>query len=208
MDFTAPALLFGFAFLGAGVKYVDSVFDEHVFNRNIALVLAGVCGIVMGLFVAIDTYAATVLLAIVLGVAITRKIDNPAFIAGTILVIAIPVLLTNNLLVQFFPLAGLVFGGMVDELGNNMVDAKRIRNRAGELFFHFRLTMEAVMGALVAAGVMPALYWAALIFFDISYHLVGGYAERVKMAGVQITKGEDAEEVWVRVTRTSPAAAA
>ncbi len=206
MDFYVPMLLAGFAFLGGGIKYIDSVFDEHVFNRNAALVLAGVCGILMGLLIAIDTYAATVLLSIVLGVAITSKIDNPAFIAGAVLVIAIPVLVTNSLPLYFFPLAALVFGGMADELGNNMVDAKRIRNRLAELFFHFRLTMETVMGALVLAGIMPALYWAALVMFDVSYHVVGGYAERVKMAGVQITKGEDADEVWVRVTHAGSAA--
>ena len=188
-----------FAFLGAGIKYIDSVFDEGVFDKRIALILTAICGILMGVLIASDPYAAAVLIAIVLGVALTQKIDNFAFLIGASLAIGIPVLVANVTTFYFLPIAVLVFGGILDEIGNNMVDAGRIRNRAGQVFFHYRLTTEVLMGMLVILGQVPAPYWLALILFDLSYHIVGGHAEKVKLSQFSITRGETSAEIWTRL---------
>lgn len=200
------ALLGGFAFLGAGIKYIDSVFDEHVFSKAAALLLTAACGIVMGVFIAIDPYAAAVLIAIVMGVAITQKVDNFAFIAGAAIAIGIPVLVAKVTTFYFLPIAVLVFGGILDELGNNMVDAGRVRSSIFDFFFHYRLTTEVLMGMLVALGQIPAVYWLALMSFDLSYHLVGGYADRVKLSQFKVTRGESDGELWTRLqAAASPA---
>lgn len=194
-------LLPGFVFLGAGIKYIDCVFDENVFNKNAAYVLALICGIVMGTIIALDEFAAVILISITIGVAIGRKIDNIAFIVGAILVLSVPFFINNFTGILVFPIAILVTAEIIDDFGNNLADAKRLPYKFLELFFHYRLTLELVTGLLVLLGMIPVLYWLALILFDLSYHAVGGYADRVKLSQVRIKMGDDADESWVRLDR-------
>jgi len=173
-------LLLGFGLIGAGVKYVDASFDDDAFDRRKAYVVALASGALMGGFIGVDAYAATVLVAIIIGVAITKKIDAPAFIAGAIVALAVPAAFSNQIVVYALPVAVLSLSAVIDELGNDLVDERRIRNGAATLFFGNRLTMEVFVAALVFAGVFPFVYLLALLAFDSGYHLLTYYVDSLK----------------------------
>jgi len=173
-------VLAGFAFIGASIKYIDSAFDDNVFDKRKAYALAGACGICMGAFVAFDEYAAAIFIGIVASVALAKKIDNLAFTMGTAIVIMVPAVLTSSITLHGLPIALIAIAGIGDEYGNNIVDSGLLRNPLAAAFFKYRLNMEFMMGALVLIGIFPAIYWVGLISFDGAYHLVGSYAARAK----------------------------
>ena len=191
-------LLISFAFIGAGLKYIDCVYDEGVFDKRIAAVLGVACGLLGGYIIASDLTASSIAIAVVVGVAITRKIDTPAFMVATVVAFAIPIFLANSIMLSWFPIAALVFGGIVDEVGNNRADLGLIQSNFWKTFFHFRLSMQAVMLLLVVFRVFNPIYFLAFLFFDISYHLVGGYANRIIRGMYEFIVMETPDEIVVR----------
>ena len=64
MQFT----LLAYPILGAGIKYVDSAFDERTFNKIHAIILAPFIGIFWALVMCTDDISATILMAVIFGV--------------------------------------------------------------------------------------------------------------------------------------------
>ncbi|MEM3555617.1 MAG: hypothetical protein QXF56_02780 [Candidatus Micrarchaeia archaeon] len=191
-------LLASFAFLGAGLKYIDCVYDEGVFDRRVAVVLGLVCGVVMGYMIGSDIQASSIFLAVIMGVAITRKIDTNPFFIGAILAFAVPLFLTRNIVINWLPTAALVFGAIVDEVGNNRADLGLINSKTLKTFFHYRVSMEVVMLLLVLGGMFEPIYFAAFMFFDLAYHIVGGYANRLIRAQYEFLMIDTPDEIIVR----------
>ena len=79
------ALVLAYAIIGFGLKYIDEVFDKKVYSKKIALLFVIICSILIGVLCAIDKYSMAIFFAIILGVAISGKIDNIAFKIGAIL---------------------------------------------------------------------------------------------------------------------------
>lgn len=174
-------LIAGFGFLGGGIKYVDQAFDENLYNRKLAYLTALACGILMGWFIAMDYQAAAILIAIVLGVAITRKIDNLAFMAGTLLVLATPLVVGYSaklILINWPLLLALTVAAIVDEVGNDLADDGKIKGWTGK-FFEYRSTMKVAVLGVFAAGFLGGEYVAAFFAFDIAYTLVDIHSTRL-----------------------------
>jgi len=146
----------------------------------------------MGSFIALDPFAASVCIAIILGVAFAKKIDNIAFLIGTVLSLSIPILIARSFdafyAIPIVPVIVLVIGGVFDELGNDFADKGRIKNKLLVFFFQWRLTMELFAGILVFAGYLPFIYWVAFAFFDLGYHMATLYSERVKQTTSRLAK--------------------
>jgi len=191
-------LLASFAFIGAGIKYIDCVYDEGVFDRRVAVLLGLLCGVLMGYVIGSDAKASAIFLAVIVGVAITRKIDTNPFFLGAILAFAVPLFLTKNIMIDWLPTAALVFGGVMDEVGNNRADLGLINSKILRTFFHYRISMEIVMLLLVLAGVFEPSYFVAFMFFDISYHLVGGYANRLIRGRFEFLVMDTPDEIIVK----------
>lgn len=191
-------LLVSFAFLGGGLKYIDCVYDEGVFDKGVAVVLGLVCGVLMGYLIGSDAQASSIFLAVIVGVAITRKIDTNPFFLGAILAFAVPLFLTKNIMIDWLPTAALVFGSIVDEVGNNRADLGLIDSKALRTFFHYRISMEVVMLLLVIFGVFAPIYFLAFMLFDICYHLVGGYANRLIRGRFEFLVIDTADEIIVK----------
>ena len=81
----AICLLGGYGLLGGGIKYIDQAHDVGVYSKKVALVFALLCGALMSFLIATDTFSALILTSIVVGVTFTKKIDNYAFMLGTII---------------------------------------------------------------------------------------------------------------------------
>ena len=75
-----------YAFLGAAIKFIDQAYDEERYSRKLANVIAIVAGITMGGLMALDSPFSTAFYgAMILSLVLARKIDNRAFLAGTLI---------------------------------------------------------------------------------------------------------------------------
>ncbi|QLJ53272.1 MAG: hypothetical protein Sv326_1097 [Candidatus Fermentimicrarchaeum limneticum] len=196
-------LLVSFAFLGAGLKYIDCVYDEGVFDKRVAIALGVMCGLLGGYIIATDRTASSIGIAVVIGVAISRKIDTPVFMVATVVAFAIPIFLANSIMLNWLPIAALVFGGIIDEMGNNRADLGLINSPFWKTFFHFRFSMQVVMLLLVIAGVFEPIYFLAFFLFDLSYHMVGGYANRIIRGMYEFIVMDTPDEIIVRRVGTA-----
>ena len=115
--------LLAYTILGAGIKYIDAAYDEKTFNKKIALVFAPLLGALWAYTMLIDPYSASILLAILVGVLIKGKIDNPAHLAGFFIILAIIVLAQVQLMIV--PLIVLAIAALLDEVGNDVIDKKK-----------------------------------------------------------------------------------
>ncbi len=176
------SLLVSTFIMGFAIKYIDSAYDDDVFSRHNAVLAAICCGLFMGWWIAKDSSAAVFLLAICMSVAITKKIDNPAFILGILLALFVPALLVKELTILWLPLAALVIAGIVDEQGNDAV--KKIPLAGVRMFFHYRLSMEVMMLVLTLSPFMggPKFfdipYFFAFAAFDLGYQMVTYYVDK------------------------------
>ncbi len=173
--------LAAYPILGAGLKYIDEAFDEQIFNKKIAYLIAPLLGILWAYAMIIDAASATILLAILLGVLLKGKIDNYAHLAGLAIILGIVVLAGIQLL--FLPLIILTLGALFDEVGNDMIEKKRFlesKNRLQQFIGHFfdqRWLTKVVILALAVIGLIPFFFFAAMFFFDSAYLGVRWYSQ-------------------------------
>jgi hypothetical protein len=171
-----------YTLLGAGIKYIDAAYDEKTVSKKAALVIAPVLGLLWAYAMLINLYSATILLAILLGVFLKRKIDNYAFLLGffIILVIIIPL----GIELMLLPLVFLTTAAVLDELGNDFTDnnkknrvSKKFSFQLAVYFFGRRYLMKTALVYLVLLGVYPWYFLLALIFFDEAYLMMHLYSK-------------------------------
>jgi hypothetical protein len=194
-------ILASYAFLGGGMKYADQAYDLQVFSRRKANLLAIPGAALMTYLVVFDPPSATIFFALLLVVALTKKIDNLAFYIGTGVLFIFPLIMLyfnsdNHSILQigWLPFIILVLAGIADEVGNDWAD-KRLAKKAngargvlddtplkklGEKFFRHRFAMKLGVFALAAAAIIPPLYFLAFLLFDIAYLLVDWYSLKIK----------------------------
>jgi hypothetical protein len=162
-----------FMVLGAGLKYIDDAFDEKVFNKKIAYVIAPLLGILWAYTMIIDAVAATILLAILLGVLLKGKIDNIAHIIGLVVIIGITVVVGVHFLL--FPLIILAVAALLDEVGNDLVDKSSLLaggkwwQRILIGFFDQRWVAKVAILGFVVSSVLPWFFFIAMLLFDGAY---------------------------------------
>jgi len=162
--------------MGFAIKYIDAAYDDDIFDRKNAVLAAICCGVLMGSWIALDSSAAVFLLGICMSVAITKKIDNPAFILGIVIALFVPAIMKATLTLAWLPLAALVIAGVIDEEGNDMV--RKIPFKGIRMFFHYRLSMEVMMGVLTLSGLFQLPYFFAFMAFDLGYQGVTYYVDK------------------------------
>jgi hypothetical protein len=172
--------LVAYSILGAGIKYIDAAFDEKTFSKTIAMILAPILGILWAYTMLIDSVSATILLAVVVGVLITGKIDNYAHLIGMLIIFAILFLLRIEFLI--IPLFFLSASAILDEIGNDYIDSERknlnkekITDKFLIYFFGHRWVMKIAIIYLVFMGVVPFFFFIAMALFDYAYVFVGSY---------------------------------
>jgi len=171
-----------FAFIGGGLKYIDEAFDEDLFDKKKAGLLAVVLTVLwIGISIH-DPISATILFAVLAGVLFSGKIDNLTFKAATILII-MAIVGSGRFELVFWVFAALFLTGVLDEKGNDFVDTHRV-NRFMEFFFLHRFSMKVGVLAVCAASLIPWTYLLAFLAFDLAYDSIGyigqGYAARVR----------------------------
>lgn len=171
-----------FGILGAGIKYIDAAYDDKIFNKKIALALAPFLGILWAYTMLINPVAATILLAVIIGVLFKGKIDNIAHLAGLLVIIAIIFIAGVQLMI--LPLIFLATAALLDEIGNDFVDKRRNKLDTNKFlhrfivsFFDQRWVLKVALLFLCFIGVIPLIFFLAMVSFDYAYLGVRFYSK-------------------------------
>ena len=182
--------LLSYPILGAGIKYIDDAFDEKKFNKNVALIIAPLLGILWAYTMLIDKFSATILLAIICGVLFKGKIDNLAHFAGLSSIMAIVVL--TGIEIMIIPLIFLGTFAILDEVGNDVIDynkkylkKRKTINRLLIYFFDQRWLLKIAILGLVFLGMMPLYFFIAILLFDGAY-LIMRYYSKTKLTKITV----------------------
>ena len=174
-----PFFLLSYSILGAGLKYIDVAFDEITVNMKVALAISPFIGILWVYTMIINGASAAILSAIILGVLIRGKIDNPAHLLGLFTILF--VILISGLKIPLLLLVFLTASAYMDEVGNDIIDRKEINSRFVGVFLKYffgkRWLLKVAVLYLVLLGLFPMYLLVALIFFDESYLLVEEYGK-------------------------------
>jgi len=190
------SLTIGYALVGGLIKYIDQAYDIDIFNKKLATLLAIPTAILMGLLMAFNDSSATIFFAIVLGVALTKKIDNLAFQIGLFFLIMVPIFFGDYVKVQWLPFALLLMAGLADEYTSDWSDEKikkrvygealgkktqtQTQQKILETIFQHRIIMKLVVLTLVIARIFQPIYIIAFLAFDLSYKAVEIYSIQLK----------------------------
>jgi len=173
-----PCTVIIFAAIGAGLKIIDDTFDEGVFDKRLAGIIAPAL-VVMALILSIsDAAAATVLLSILLAVIFAGKVDNLIFKINAF-AFSLLFCITASFDLLWMHLLALTIAGVVDEKGNDFVD-RHDAPRPLKIFFVHRCMMKVCMLLLCVLSLMPWLYFFALLAFDLSYDSIKLFSDHKK----------------------------
>ena len=172
--------------LGGGIKYIDAAFDEKVFNKRNAIIIAPFLGMLWAYTMLINEISATILLSVLIAVLLKGKIDNMAHLLGLITIIIFGVFIIlfidgNGLML--LPLIFLTSAAIIDEVGNDIIDynnfKKNIRFRYRFLIYFFgrRYLMKTAIIYISLLGLFPLYFVLAFIFFDESYIIIDLYSQ-------------------------------
>lgn len=188
-----------YALLGAGGKYIDQAYDLGVFNKKKAVIVSIICATIISYLIVKDPSSAMIFLSLIIGVAISKKIDNIAFYIGTIIVILLPITFGGWTEIQWIPFSTLTISAILDEVGNDWADKtknKRLlktkqetqnkkRNKLIEKFFKYRCAMKLTILVLSLLSFLNIIYFIAFMLFDTTYTLVGKYSEKIKVYSIK-----------------------
>ena len=178
-NFSNVLLVISYAIVGGGLKYIDSVYDEYIFNKRIAFILSLVCGALMGWFIAFDKHSAMIFAGIIFGVGMTNKIDNFGFYTVTCLSFLIPIIsyiIFHNTVFLYLPLVGLILlivSSILDEKLDEIGDEKNIT------IYTIRPFMKVVVILLWIFNTIGFIYVIAFFAFETGYTLVALYGNHV-----------------------------
>lgn len=162
-------LLIFFAFLGAGIKAIDEVYDQGNMSRSIAYLLAPFIVALWLILSFYDKIATTILSAILVSSLLAGKVDNPVFRLSAGILVA--VLLVRGVDIAFLPFLFLVFLGFVDEFLDGHADNQKF-SRHGRFFLRHRFGMKLGVLLLFVFSQLELVYVMAFLAFDLAYDSV------------------------------------
>ncbi|MCK5176321.1 MAG: hypothetical protein KAQ92_01220 [Candidatus Aenigmarchaeota archaeon] len=166
------ALVLSYAIIGYGLKYIDEVYDEGVYNKKIALLFVVVCSIFISYLSAIDNYSMAIFFAIIFGVAIGGKIDNNAFKTGVALTISLTFLMkyfflhTDMIEFSYFVFFVLLIMCVLDE------ELDKEGHKKGKKIHKTRPFMKITIFLLWMSQSITGVYVLAFFAFDIAYEYI------------------------------------
>ena len=178
--------LIAYPILGAGIKYIDSAYDNDTFNKKTALILTLPLAVLWVYTMIINPISATILLAILLGVLIKNKIDNIAHLLGSTIIITafIIAIYLKNIELMILPLIFLISAAIIDEVGNDIMDyngknlkKNRFKHQFSLYFFGRRYVMKIAILFLIIFGIVELYFLLALILFDEAYIITDLYSK-------------------------------
>ena len=160
-----------YAFLGAAIKFVDQAYDEERYSRKLANVIAIVAGLTMGGLMALDSPFSTAFYgAMILSLVLARKIDNRAFLAGT-LIAALTLLVlwpVTDPVVLLAPLVIFILAGFLDEVVDGLAQ-KAQAPKIVRWVMLYRPLSDVALVAMMLLGWFPWYYLVPYFAFTFAY---------------------------------------
>ena len=160
-----------YAFLGAAIKFIDQAYDEERYSRKLANVIAIVAGITMGGLMALDSPFSTAFYgAMIFSLVLARKIDNRAFLAGT-LVAALTLLVlwpVTGPVVLLAPLIIFILAGFLDEVVDDLAQ-KAQAPKIMRWVMLYRPLSDVALVAMMLLGWFPWYYLVPYFAFTFAY---------------------------------------
>lgn len=167
--------------LGAGVKYVDAAYDEHTFRTKYTLPIGIALGTLAGLTMIVDQPSLIIFLSLIIGVAVTYKLDILPFRVLAVVATMLPFFYFRGKLPLSSSDWGLILflsaSAAIDEIGNDLADAKVLK-RLTRLFFLYRGYLKVLIVVIVFLRYLPTVYVIAFLGFDLGYLLLGRLSAR------------------------------
>ncbi len=185
-----------FSFIGSSLKYIDQVYDEGLFKKEIATLFSITTGILMGFLISFDSFAAILLIAIIIGVALTKKLDNFAHLTAATFAILVPVFIlldpvSNHMVhIMLLPLGMLILSGILDELLDAVGDRQKI------WLLTTRPTLKLTTFFFASFGIFGWTYFFSMLAFDISYIFTGWYSYTVAAKNTNLGKYSTKREIF------------
>ncbi len=173
------ALVLFSAFLGFAVKYIDEVFDEGHFSKSTAYLLAAIAIPISTYLFVTDYYCRQLLLAISISVLVTHKVDNRIF--QLLIAVLFGVGLAYHHIVAPLSLNWVIIGtaaiaGLLDELGNDIVDRNKC-NCFVSSFFQHRWALKLLVLGFGLVNFISIDHVVAFLVFDGTYETVNSASE-------------------------------
>ncbi len=189
VDFLLLSILY--AFLGGAIKYVDEAYDESAFSTFSANGLAVLAGMVMGALMAVDSpFSTAFFAAMLISLFIAKKIDNIAFVAGTVFAIMTVALLSHYYPVTWLaiPIALFLLAGFIDEIGDNFAHKHQLPDWISNILHYRPFSDLALLGVIVMGG-FSILYIVPYFAFTFSYIAIKRYAVEDSRLHAGVTAG-------------------
>jgi len=138
----------------------------------------------MAYLMVIDKISCLIFFSVFISVALTRRIDNPAFYIGTFIILAVPWIFSARITFEWGLLTPLIFAGVLDEIGNMIIDHLKSRGSIGynlpfirdfpffgffDFFFSNRCALKIMVFIFCFLGLFHWVYFIAFMAFDFSY---------------------------------------
>ena len=163
------------------MKYVDAAYDDGTFSKRLAWCLAILLGLVTGMVMILDQPTLIIFLSLIVGVAITGKLDIGPFRVLVIVAVLLPAFyygfappLTNY---DWKLVLLLSLGAAIDEVGNDLADANLLRRKL-RMFFLYRGYLKVLIGVIAIFHYLQVPYVIAFMSFDIGYLLLTRISDR------------------------------
>ena len=178
MDFSlffTIALVSSYAYVGGGIKYLDQIIDQHLRSEKhpwILWFLTLSLIVITTLIVFFDYFTAILAIALLLGLLVTRKVDNKFFaiIGITVLPIGIWVFCQLSLPFLLASLIPLLVSVIIDELLHGV--APRISSSTLRWVLTHRLVLKGTVIILPFFGLLTFVHTVAFWSFDTAYDVV------------------------------------
>jgi len=170
------ALVASYTYTGGAIKFLDDVIDKKLrFTGRLplCLVLASGVALLAGVWTALDSYSAAVVLGLVVGLALAGKVNNRYFLSIALITLLIAAILGFNpySLIPIFPtLIVLAATALADETIHSF--SKAVRHPVARLMLLHRPAMKIAVILLPLFGLFTFTHTLAFWCFDLSYDLV------------------------------------
>lgn len=185
-DYGLVTLLLPISYLTLGIliKYGDQAYDEELFSRKKAFLLAFPSGVLLGYLMALDNGTATIAIGLLFSLLLAGKYDNHGFVAGFIISISISIVA----MLQGWGsphIWGILLVGVasyVDEWvdgraeGHSDIVARILRQRP---FLKIMVLVLCIIGFLDSY-----LYFIIFLSFDFGYSFMGSLSRLVVKSDV------------------------
>ncbi len=167
MNYIILAILYSLS--GFLMKFSDDEYDEKS-NKIIAVIIGVICGITIALLASNNVDASYIFIGILVGTALSFKIDGIHHIATLLVFLALYIIWgifnPNGSILANLSLITLlicIFSAFIDEIGNDNETIYK-RSKFFKFFFDYRFTMKIVILLLAILG-----YYQSITGFSIPY---------------------------------------